>query len=86
MSRLGMPELDHWVDHDGNLILPDGNESDDDIKVFDGWREPSSGVNPLWSAGARPRPSSAGAGLPASRRESVRLGSANHRVGPSGAQ
>jgi hypothetical protein len=50
MSRLGMPALDYWFDHDGNLILPDGNESDDDIERFDEWREPSKGTNPLWSA------------------------------------
>jgi hypothetical protein len=51
MRRLDMPLApDYWVGDAGNLTLPDGDGSDDQIELFDEWREPSKGTNPLWSA------------------------------------
>lgn len=51
MRRLDMPLApSYWVDRDGKLFLPGGDESDDEIERFDAWREPSKGTNPLWTA------------------------------------
>ncbi len=54
MRRLEMPLApDYFVDHQGNLVLPDGGESDDDVESFDEWRSPPEGApwpNPLWAA------------------------------------